>query len=195
MVQKFCLFCVFLSLTMLIAACNSVPTVESSIVISPTAALSSTQALPVVTEMVSSPVEPTQTQTGSETEQTTIAVLESNRMNIQVNSTMLTATLVENSSSNALKEILANGPLTINMHDYGNMEKVGPLGVDLPRNDQQITTEAGDIILYQGNKLVFYYAPNSWNFTKIGKIDNITPEELREILGDGNVTITLSLPN
>jgi hypothetical protein len=74
------------------------------------------------------------------------------------------------------------------------MEKVGPLGMDLPRNDEQITAEAGDIILYQGSALVIYYAPNSWNFTRLGKINNVTAEELREILGDGNVTITLSLP-
>jgi hypothetical protein len=116
-------------------------------------------------------------------------------MNIQIGNTLLTATLVENSSVAALKEFLSNGPITINMHDYSNMEKVGPLGMDLPRNDQQITTEAGDIILYQGNALVIYYAPNSWNFTKIGKLNNVTPEELRELLGDGDVTITLSLPN
>ena len=66
--------------------------------------------------------------------------------------------------------------------------------MDLPRDDEQITTEAGDIILCQGSALVIYYAPNSWNFTRLGKIDNLTVEELREILGDGNVTVTLSLP-
>lgn len=49
----------------------------------------------------------------------------------------------------ALKELLAEGPLTIDMSDYGNMEKVGPIGTSLPRNDEQITTGAGDIILYQ----------------------------------------------
>jgi hypothetical protein len=108
---------------------------------------------------------------------------------------VLTATLVENSSATALKDILAKGPVTINMQDYGGMEKVGPLGMDLPRNDQQITTEAGDIILYQGNAFVIYYASNSWNFTRLGKIDNVTSEKLKEILGDGNVTITLSLTN
>ena len=102
--------------------------------------------------------------------------------------------LVENSSVDALKEALSEGPITVDMRDYGSMEKVGSLGMDLPRNDKQITTEAGDMILYQGNALVIYYAPNSWNFTRLGKIDNITAEELREILGDGNVTITLSLP-
>jgi len=115
-------------------------------------------------------------------------------MNIQVGDRVLTATLVESSSVDALKQVLSKGPITINMHDYGSMEKVGSLGMDLPRNDEQITTEAGDIILYQGSAFVIYYAPNSWNFTRLGKINNVGAEELKEILGDGNVTITLSLP-
>jgi hypothetical protein len=121
-------------------------------------------------------------------------VMVANRMNINIGEKVLTATLVENSSVDALKEALSEGPITVNMRDYGSMEKVGSLGMDLPRNDQPITTEAGDIILYQGNALVIYYAPNSWNFTRLGKINNVTTEALREILGDGNVTITLSLP-
>ena len=115
-------------------------------------------------------------------------------MNITIGDTLLTATLVDNSSVDALKEALMAGPIVINMSDYGNMEKVGSLGMTLPRNDQQITTQAGDIILYQGGALVIYYAPNSWNFTRLGRIDNVTAEELRAILGDGNITITLSLP-
>ncbi len=114
-------------------------------------------------------------------------------MDIKIGDHVLTATLVENTSVTALKEALSKGPITINMRDYGSMEKVGSLGLDLPRNDEQITTQAGDLILYQGNAFVIYYAPNSWNFTRLGKINHVTAEELREILGDGNVTITLSL--
>jgi len=120
-------------------------------------------------------------------------VMEINRMNIQVGDRVLTATLVENSSVDTLKQALSQGPITINMRDYGSMEKVGSLGMDLPQNNEQITTEAGDIILFQGNALVIYYAPNSWNFTRLGKINNVTAEELKGILGDGSVTITLSL--
>lgn len=116
-------------------------------------------------------------------------------MNIQISDNLLTATLVENSSTSALKDLLSKGPISINMRDYGSMEKVGLLGMNLPTNDQQITTEAGDIILYQGNALVIYYTPNSWNFTRLGKINNVTSEILKEILGDGNVTITISLPD
>lgn len=119
--------------------------------------------------------------------------METTGMNIQIGDHVLTATLVENSSVEALKAALSEGPITIHMRDYGNMEKVGPLGIVLPRNDQQITTEAGDLILYQGSAFVIYYAPNSWNFTRLGKINNVTAEELRDILGDGNVTVTLSL--
>jgi hypothetical protein len=130
----------------------------------------------------------------TDTNQDNANVMEGDRMNITVGDTVLTATLVENSSTAALKAALSEGPITIDMRDYGDMEKVGPLGMDLPRNDQQITTEAGDLILYQGNAFVIYYAPNSWNFTRLGKINDVTAEELREILGDGNVTVTLSLP-
>jgi hypothetical protein len=119
--------------------------------------------------------------------------MEGNRMNIEVGDTVLTATLVDNSSVDALKEALSEGPITVDMRDYGDMEKVGSLGMDLPRNDEQITTEAGDLILYQGNAFVIYYAPNSWNFTRLGKINDVTAEELRETLGDGDVTVTLSL--
>lgn len=115
-------------------------------------------------------------------------------MNIQIGDRILTATLVENSSVDALIAALSEGPITINMRDYASMEKVGSLGMDLPRNDQQTTTEAGDIILYQGNSFVIYYAPNSWSLTRLGKIADISAEELREVLGDGNLTITLSLP-
>jgi hypothetical protein len=120
--------------------------------------------------------------------------MEASSMNIQIGDHVLTATLVENSSVDALKEALSEGPITVDMRDYGSMEKVGSLGMDLPTNDEQITTEAGDIILYQGNAFVIYYAPNSWNFTRLGKIDDVAAEELREILGDSNVTVTLSLP-
>jgi len=119
--------------------------------------------------------------------------IKTNRMNIKIGDRILTATLVQNSSTEALIEALSEAPITLEMRDYGNMEKVGALGRNFPRNDEQITTEAGDIILYQGNALVIYYAPNSWNFTRLGKIDNISRDELKQVLGDGNVTITLSL--
>ena len=78
------------------------------------------------------------------------------------------------------------------MHDYGSFEKVGPLGGELPRNDEDITTVPGDVILYQGNQVTIYYDENRWNFTRLGHID-IDQDELKSILGSGDVTVTLSV--
>ncbi|MCG6189502.1 cyclophilin-like fold protein [Maribellus maritimus] len=114
-------------------------------------------------------------------------------MNIKIGDTILKVTLADNSSAEALINALTEAPITLEMRDYGNMEKVGSLGRSFPRNDESITTEAGDVILYQGNALVIYYAPNSWSFTRLGKIENITQSELKKVLGAGNVTVTLSL--
>jgi hypothetical protein len=112
---------------------------------------------------------------------------------ITIDGRELTATLVRNSSTEALKELLKDGPITIDMRDYGNMEKVGGLGKSLPTNDERITTEPGDLILYQGNALVIYYAPNTWTFTRLGKINNVKAEELKAVLGEGNVTAKLEV--
>ena len=79
---------------------------------------------------------------------------EDNTMVITVNGTELTAVMEDNSSATGLMELLADGPLTIEMSDYANMEKVGSIGTNLPRNDKHITTGAGDLILYQGNSFV-----------------------------------------
>ena len=104
-----------------------------------------------------------------------------------------TATLADNSSAQALKEQLAKGSITVEMEDYANMEKVGSLGISLPRTDRPTTTGPGDIILYQGHNFVIYYDANSWSFTRLGKINNATQADLKAALGRGDVTVTLSL--
>ena len=111
---------------------------------------------------------------------------------ITVGDTSMTAELADNSSAQAFAELLKEGDVIVDMHDYGDFEKVGPLGTSLPKNDTQITTEAGDVILYQGSQITIYYDVNSWNFTRLGKIKDITQQELKDILGDGDVTVTFS---
>ncbi len=101
------------------------------------------------------------------------------------------ATFEENSSAEEFRDLLAQGPVTIVMEDYGGFEKVGPLGTELSRNDMQITTQPGDVILYQGDQITLYYGTNSWTFTRLARIDN--PSGLREKLGDGTVEVTFSL--
>ena len=101
------------------------------------------------------------------------------------------ATLADNPSAEAFAKLLGNGPLTVSTHDYGSFEKVGPLGTELPRTDERITTSPGDIILYQGNQVTVYYAPNTWSFTRLGRIND--PSGLREALGSGDAEITFRL--
>lgn len=105
-----------------------------------------------------------------------------------------TATLENNASAQTLKDRLSKGSITLEMNDYGDMEKVGPLGFSLPRTDRQTTTRPGDIILYLGNNLVIYYDTNSWNFTRIGRVNGInTRGEMLDLLGGtGKRTVTIS---
>ncbi|HIX93415.1 MAG TPA: hypothetical protein H9681_11125 [Firmicutes bacterium] len=112
---------------------------------------------------------------------------------IEAGGTVFTADFADNTSADAFRELLVLGDLTIEMSDYGNFEKVGGIGESLPQNNESITTEPGDIILYQGNSITIYYDTNSWSFTRLGKINDVTRDELLDALGDGDVTVTFSL--
>ena len=114
-------------------------------------------------------------------------------MKIEVNNTAIQVKLCKNSSAEAIRQLLKKGPLTIAMKDYAHMEKFGSFGMQLPANDEMITTEAGDVILSEGNLLVIYYAPNTWNFTRLGKVQDLSADELKKVLGKGSITATLTL--
>lgn len=113
------------------------------------------------------------------------------QMNVQVGGSTFTATLEENAAADALVDMMEQGPVTIQMSDYSGFEKVGPLGTSLPASSQQTTTQAGDIVLYQGNQIVMFYGSNSWSYTRLGHINDLTG--WKEALGNGDVTVTLSL--
>ena len=97
----------------------------------------------------------------------------------------------DNDSVRELRELASSG-ITIQMSMYGGFEQVGSIGQSVTRNDKQTTTEPGDIVLYSGNQLVVFYGSNSWSYTRLGKI-NLSDEELENLLGNGDVTITLSM--
>lgn len=124
-------------------------------------------------------------------EETSASSEEASMLNIKVGDQTLLAVWEENPSAEAFRELLSQGPLTVEMEDYGGFEKVGDLGTTLPRNDTQITTQPGDVILYQGNQITIYYGTNTWNFTRLARIAD--PGDLKEKLGDGTVCVTFSL--
>ena len=99
----------------------------------------------------------------------------------------------QNEPVEALAKLAETEPLVIEMSMYGGFEQVGSLGESLPRNDVQITTKAGDIVLYSGNQIVVFYGSNSWAYTRLGHITDKTAEEMAELLSGGDVTITISM--
>ena len=126
------------------------------------------------------------------TEQDPQALAEEEPMlKITVGDYELTAAFEDNSSAAEFRDLLAQGAVTVEMEDYGGFEKVGPLGTTLTRNDAQISTEPGDVILYQGNQITIYYGTNTWSFTRLARIND--PTDLRDKLGDGTVAVTFSL--
>lgn len=112
---------------------------------------------------------------------------------IIVQSTTFTADFADNESADAFRELLGDGGLTVSMSDYGGFEKVGSIGQSIPRNDTQISTETGDIMLYQGDKIVIFYGSNSWSYSRLGRIDNASAEDLISALGNGDTDITFCL--
>lgn len=113
-------------------------------------------------------------------------------MQMKINDTPVTVAWEDNESVSALKELAANG-LTIQMSMYGGFEQVGSIGQRLPSSDVQTSTSSGDIVLYSSNQLVVFYGSNSWAYTRLGHITDKTPEEMRTLLSNGDVTITLSV--
>lgn len=112
---------------------------------------------------------------------------------LSVGDRSLTASLVDNSAIHELLELLEKGAITIQMNDYGGFEKVGELPQSFTTSNSQITTEPGDIMLYQGNNMVIFYGTNSWSYTRLGKVDGATSDSLRQFLGSGNISLTISL--
>lgn len=114
-------------------------------------------------------------------------------MHIIVNDRNLKVSLADNAATRALKERLQNGSITYTSSSYGNFETVGNLGFSLPTSNTSITTQAGDVVLYQGNQICIFYGSNSWSYTQIGRITNASQSELRNLLSAGSISITLSL--
>lgn len=177
--MKFKLFCVFLALLML-SACTA-PSAQQT-----QPPVSAQPSLPAAEEDWSeaSPSQTVQPKNTAPSQEEPI-------LKITFGEHTLTASFENNRSAEEFRELLSQGPLTIEMQDYGGFEKVGSLGTTLTRCDESITTKPGDVILYQGNQITLYYDTNTWNFTRLARIDDASG--LKEKLGDGTVQVTFSL--
>lgn len=117
------------------------------------------------------------------------------KIQLTISGTTLPVLIEDNVATRALVAALREGSITYTARDYGGFEKVGALGRSLPTSDTDITTQAGDVILYNGDNIVLFYGSNSWSYTRLGKIQYKTLDELKSFLkaGGGNISVTLSL--
>lgn len=113
------------------------------------------------------------------------------KMNVKIGTENFTATLEDNETVSALIEMMREEPVVIQMSDYSGFEKVGSLGTSLPANNSQITAQEGDIVLYNNSQIVIFYGSNSWSYTRLARIDDLTG--WTEALGSGDVTVTFSI--
>lgn len=127
-----------------------------------------------------------QPDTNSDTEENMVK-----KMTLQIGNSSFTATLENNPAVDAFVEMMNDSSVIIQMNDYSGFEKVGSLGTNLPADDKQTTTHAGDIVLYNGNQIVIFYGSNVWSYTRLGKIDDLSGWE--DALGSGDITVTFSL--
>ena len=142
-----------------------------------------------ITPPAESKPEETQCGTSKETEEEPTVKM----LTMKIGGTTVAVDWEENESVVALAELVKDQPLTIQMSMYGGFEQVGSLGTSLPRNDAQTTTQAGDIVLYSGNQIVVFYGSNSWAYTRLGHITGKTAAQMKDLLGNGNVTLGLSV--
>jgi len=113
------------------------------------------------------------------------------KIKITVNSQTFTATLLDNNTAKAFKDML---PMTVEMIELNRNEKYVRLPENLPTNASNPgTIRSGDLMLYGSNTVVLFYEDlnTSYSYTRMGKIDD--PTGLRNALGTGNVTVTFEM--
>lgn len=123
---------------------------------------------------------------------TVLMVDAQNTVYITANGQTKAMTLAGNAATRQWEELLAAGPMTVRMSDYGGFEKVGQLPQALPREDRQIGTAPGDVMLYQGNSIVIFYGENTWAYTPLGKLEG-TAAEIKDFLSGNSLDVTFSL--
>lgn len=114
-----------------------------------------------------------------------------NKLKIKIGDKIFSATLLDNPTAIAFKALL---PLSIKMNELNNNEKYADLSKSLPINPVVPTSiQLGDLMLYGSKTLVLFYKgfSNSYSYTKVGKIDDVT--DLVAALGNEDIGVSFEL--
>lgn len=113
-------------------------------------------------------------------------------MKLYFNDTEIPVIWEDNQTVQELMEEAGKGDVVVQMSMYSDNEQVGSLGKSYTKNDEQITTHSGDIVLYSGDKIVVFYGSNSWAYTRLGKM-NIPEDDVTELLSNGDITLKIAI--
>ena len=114
-------------------------------------------------------------------------------MYITVGNNKLKVTLAVNSAVDDLVKLLKKGDITYIAH-ANNFEIYGDIGHSLTTNNEQLTSDVGDVFLWAGDNICIFFGNNSYSYTRIGKIEGYTAAQLKEMLAPtSTVQVTISL--
>ncbi|MFT2008720.1 cyclophilin-like fold protein [Pontibacter sp. 13R65] len=114
-----------------------------------------------------------------------------NQMKVTIGTKAFEATLVDNETVTALKEML---PLRLEMSELNGNEKLFRFSNSLPEKASNPgTIHAGDLMLWGSNTLVLFYEtfPTSYSYTRIGRIKD--PAGLAQAVGSGSVMVSFEI--
>lgn len=126
----------------------------------------------------------------AETPQSTSAMT----MNITIGNVTHEVTLVNNAATQTLLAKLKEGPVTVKLDTNGNFEIWGSLGFSLPSSNEYINGQPGDVVLYSGSNICIFYGYNSYSYTRLGRLNGLSADELKTFLrgGESDISVTLS---
>lgn len=117
-------------------------------------------------------------------------------INLTIDGNTKKMSLVDNQATRELVETLKDGDITVSLTENG-FEQYGDLGRTLTTSNESITAKAGDVLLYASRYICFFYGENSYGYTRLGKVEYQTLDELKSFFkaGQSNVKVKLSLAN
>lgn len=117
------------------------------------------------------------------------------KMYITIGGRTVEVILADNAATQELVRRLQTGDVNVTLDTNESFEIWGPLGFSLPTSNERMTAQQGDVILYNGSNICIFCGSNTWNYTRLGKIEGLTESELQDFLkiGQSNIDVSLSL--
>jgi hypothetical protein len=115
------------------------------------------------------------------------------KVNITIGGVTKVIELVDNAATKALVGKLQEKSVTVTLNTNSNFEIWGSLGFSLPTSDEYINGQPGDVVLYNGSNICLFYGSNSYSYTRLGKINGLTADELKTFLkgGQNNISVVI----